>query len=344
MFPKVSIIVPIYNVEKYIHRCIDSLINQTLADIEIILVDDESPDNCPKICDEYALKDTRIKVIHKKNEGLGLTRNAGIEIATGEYVAFIDSDDWVDLTMYETLYNTAQKEQCDTVYCSLQYYYSSSKIVPFKEVNSEQFFHGRKEVDNFLLDMLAPEPEYKSDVKYMVSVCKAIYSRDIIEKYHLRFISERKVASEDMIFHTQYLQIAQNVGFIPKYFYNYFQNTNSITHTYTESKIDRLKKFIIEIDSTFSQYFPKETYFIRLQRKALHYLRNALYIKYQMTKKESFIHQCKEFSILCSDNTFQTFIKNYPYKLLPIKHKLFFILVKHKISPLLILMYKIQNS
>lgn len=109
MSPKISIIVPVYNVEKYIHRCIHSLINQTLRDIEIILVDDESPDSCPQICDEYASKDTRIKVIHKKNEGLGLTRNAGLEAATGEYIAFIDSDDWVDLVMYETLYNTAQR-------------------------------------------------------------------------------------------------------------------------------------------------------------------------------------------------------------------------------------------
>lgn len=341
--PKVSIIVPIYNVENYLHRCINSLLDQTLKEIEIILVDDNSPDRCPQICDEYAMKDSRIKVIHKENEGLGLTRNAGLEIATGEYVAFIDSDDWVDLTMYETLYNTAQKEQCDTVYCSLQYYYSPSKIVPFKEVNTKQFFHGRKEVDNFLLDMLAPVPEYKSDVKYMVSVCKAIYSRDIIEKHHLRFISERKVASEDMIFHIQYLRYSEHIGFIPKYFYNYFQNQNSISHTYTEAKIERLKKFIIEMDSTFARYFPQEVYHIRLQRKALHYLRNALYIKYQMTRKDSFIHQCVENRKICNDTIFRKTLKNYPYKKLPIKHKLFFLLAQYKISPFLVLMYKIQK-
>lgn len=92
-----SVIVPIYNVEKYIHKCVDSLINQTFSDIEIVLVDDESPDNCPHICDEYAKKDTRIKVVHKKNGGLSDARNAGLSIATGKYVFFIDSDDYIEL-------------------------------------------------------------------------------------------------------------------------------------------------------------------------------------------------------------------------------------------------------
>lgn len=344
MRPKVSIIVPVYNVEKYIHRCIESLINQTLKDIEIILVDDESPDSCPFICDEYAKKDPRIKVIHKKNEGLGLTRNAGLEIANGEFIAFIDSDDWVDQTMYETLYNTAQKNKCDTVYCSLQYYYSPNKIIPFKEVNEETFFQGRKEIDTFLLDMLAPLPTYHSDVKYMVSVCKAIYSKNIIKNHHLRFVSERIIASEDMVFHTQYLKVSEKIGFIPKYFYNYFQNENSISHTYTEIKIKRLKKFILEMDSIFSQSYNKSDYYIRLQRKALHYLRISLYIKYQITKSQSYIKKIKEFKQLCSDEIFSIALTDYPYHLLPIKHRLFYFFAKYKITPLLILMYKFYKA
>lgn len=90
---KVSIIVPIYNVEKYLCRCMDSLLNQTLKDIEIIMVDDGSPDNCPQMCDEYAKKDSRVKVIHKKNAGLGEARNSGLKIISGKFVAFVDSDD-----------------------------------------------------------------------------------------------------------------------------------------------------------------------------------------------------------------------------------------------------------
>ena len=111
----ISVIVPIYNVEKYLHKCIDSLIGQTLKDIEIILVDDGSTDKSGVICDEYGLKDNRIKVIHKKNGGLSDARNTGIDIAKGKYISFIDSDDWVDLQMFETLYNIAIKNDADIV-------------------------------------------------------------------------------------------------------------------------------------------------------------------------------------------------------------------------------------
>lgn len=97
----ISIIVPVYNVEKYLERCIESIVNQTYKDIEIILVDDGSPDNCPVICDRYAEKDNRIKVIHKQNGGLINARKSGLEIAQGDYIGFVDSDDWIEPEMYE---------------------------------------------------------------------------------------------------------------------------------------------------------------------------------------------------------------------------------------------------
>lgn len=342
--PKISVIVPVYNVEKYLDRCIQSILNQTLKELEIILVDDGSPDNCPALCDEYAQKDARIKVIHKKNEGLGFARNAGLNLASGKFVSFLDSDDWVAPAMYETLYRVAEKMKCDTVYCSLQYYYSKDKIIPFEEVGQEVFFRGRKSVDSFLLDMLAPLPSYRSDVKYMVSVCKAIYLRKIIEDNQLRFVSEKVVASEDMFFHVRYLKLAENVGFIPEYFYNYFQNECSITHTYTEDKIERLKRFIQEMHSLFAEYFAEEDYWVRLQRKALHYLRNSLYIKYQIVKKKSFSIQNYELKQICKDAFFYHYLNNYPYQLLPMKHRLFYLLVKYRATLLLLLVYKLNKK
>lgn len=107
--PKVSIIVPVYNVEKYLDRCMQSLLNQTLSDIEIIMVDDGSPDRCPQMCDEYAAKDRRVRVIHKENGGLGLARNTGLDAATGEYVAFVDSDDFTSVEAYENLLKRLKK-------------------------------------------------------------------------------------------------------------------------------------------------------------------------------------------------------------------------------------------
>lgn len=112
----ISVIVPIYKVERYLNKCLDSIVNQTYKELEIILVDDGSPDGCPKICDEWGLKDSRIRVIHKANAGLGLARNSGLEVATGKYVAFIDSDDFIDLNMND---DSMKKGQAKCRYCLL---------------------------------------------------------------------------------------------------------------------------------------------------------------------------------------------------------------------------------
>lgn len=128
----ISVIVPIYNVEKYLRKCIDSILNQTYSNLEIILVDDGSPDGCSKICDEYALKDKRIIVIHKINGGLSSARNAGLDIAKGDYIAFVDSDDWIEPNMYEEMLSFMQSEQLDLVECGINLI-SDSKQKLFKQ-------------------------------------------------------------------------------------------------------------------------------------------------------------------------------------------------------------------
>lgn len=120
---KISVVVPIYKVEKYLNRCVDSILHQTFRDLEILLVDDGSPDNCGKICDIYAQKDSRVQVIHKENGGLSSARNAGIEAASGEYLAFVDSDDWLDLDMLEILYTAACRYDAQIAECSYRRIY-----------------------------------------------------------------------------------------------------------------------------------------------------------------------------------------------------------------------------
>ena len=166
---KVSIIVPIYNVEKYLDRCMQSLLGQTLKDIEIIMVDDGSPDGCPALCDEYVRRDARVKVIHKQNAGLGYARNAGLDVATGEYVAFVDSDDYVDLEMYEKLYVTAIRTGSDVVYCGFNRYYSENNVIHYANVNSEHVYKG-EDVNQLLLDFISSSPKCKKDWKYEMSV------------------------------------------------------------------------------------------------------------------------------------------------------------------------------
>ena len=124
----ISVIIPVYKVEEYLENCIQSVIKQTVSDLEIILVDDGSPDQCPEICDLWADKDSRIKVIHKENGGLSDARNAGMKVATGEYVSFIDSDDYISLDFYETLLETIVDNDSDIVECGVVKFYEDNNF------------------------------------------------------------------------------------------------------------------------------------------------------------------------------------------------------------------------
>ena len=230
--PEVSIIVPIYNVEKYLDRCMQSLLNQTLKDIEIIMVDDGSPDRCPQMCDEYAKNDSRIKVVHKKNGGLGYARNSGLDVATGEYVAFIDSDDYTSTEAYETLYDEAKRGDFDIVYAGYMGFKSSGAT--FTDFVMDKELRGN-DVIKFLGNML-----YHVD-KGFESVCMSmwngIYRRDLINAHHVRFHSEREYLSEDILFHTELIPYCKSIRCIPKVFYHYCYNDTSLTRKFKLSKI-----------------------------------------------------------------------------------------------------------
>lgn len=234
---KVSVIVPVYNVEKYVARCLNSLINQTLHDIEIIIVNDGTKDNSLKICQEYEKKDHRIKIYSKENEGLGLTRNYGLKIATGEYVAFLDSDDYIDLDFYEKLYNDAKKNETDASFADIKIHKSDDNIfqrdyMPFrnKVVSSKIFMYNLLHVKN--------KEEYKNE--YMgISVWRSIYKREILEKNNIIFVSERKFISEDIIFNIDFCMNSEKLSFIDNTYYYYCSNGSSLTTTYKKDKFEK---------------------------------------------------------------------------------------------------------
>lgn len=166
----ISVIVPIYKVEDYLEQCIDSIVNQTYKNLEIILVDDGSPDRCPQICDEYAAKDNRIKVIHQENGGLSAARNAGLDIATGEYIAFVDSDDWVEKEMYEHLMSLTLKYTVDVATCAVNSVVGTknTKCKPVEQ--TENVYKS-----NDLFDKL-----FKDAYNVKSEVWNKVYSRQII--------------------------------------------------------------------------------------------------------------------------------------------------------------------
>lgn len=240
----VSIVLPIYNVEKYLDRCIESVINQTYRNLEILLVDDGSPDDCPQKCEEWAKKDGRIKVIHKANAGLGYARNTGIENASGEYICFFDSDDYIDPSTIEKAYNTAQKNNSDMVLFGHYDVNAQGKIVRTYIPTTEKESYAGAEVQEVLLpDLVSDNPATGKSTNLWLSACFCMYSMRLILENNWRFASERDIISEDIYSLLRLYRNVEKVTIISDAFYYYCENSASLTHTYKTDRFDRIKHF-----------------------------------------------------------------------------------------------------
>ena len=206
--PKISIIVPIYNVEKYLPRCIDSILAQTFTDFELILVDDGSPDNCPQICDEYAKKDNRIKVIHKENGGVSSARNIGLDISNGKYLSFVDPDDIINTKYLDLLYNSI--DDADFVYC--EFIRFTDKCNFNELLNSEFDVYTKENVYNCIYFWSAINPIWNKLIK-----------KETIG--NLRFDNSLKNA-EDTLFNFELLKRSHKVIHIRNELYGYFMRND----------------------------------------------------------------------------------------------------------------------
>lgn len=218
---KVSIIVPAYNVDKYIEKCLNSLVNQTISNIEIIVINDGSKDGTKKIIDKFAKKYPKlIKPIHKENEGVSVARNLGIEMASGEYIGFVDSDDYIDPSMYEKMYLRAKNGDFDAVACDIKIVYPTNNIV----VSS-----GFEEDIECLL-------QHKEQfVQSYAVIWNKIYKKSIIVD-NVRF--ERDVWYEDVEFLYKIFPFINKIGVVKEPLYNYLQRPGSITYTYNAKLYD----------------------------------------------------------------------------------------------------------
>lgn len=210
----ISIIVPIYKSQKFLNRCIDSIITQTYNELEIILVDDGSPDDSGKICDEYKKKDSRIKVIHKANGGVSSARNAGLDIASGEYVGFVDSDDYINKEMFEVLYKDLKKNDCDVAICS--WYYEIDR-----ELSQDKSMLKEYKVIN---NISAIEELLKDSFKGFL--CNKLFKRDLFISVRLK---EELTMCEDYFAVYTVLKNAKNISINPTPLYYYVQTNNSAT-------------------------------------------------------------------------------------------------------------------
>lgn len=270
--PKVSVIVPCYGVERYLNRCMQSLLNQTLNDIEIILIDDGSKDGVPSMCDEYAQKDNRVKVIHKQNEGLGFARNTGLDAAAGDYIAFVDSDDFVDVDMFNGMYMEAISSDADIVLCGIQKETAKDKWIKRIEVQEKTVWE-EDAITDYMLDMVACAPYVKRERKYQMSVWHCLYRHELIEKNDIRFYSEREVVSEDIPFQVSVLKKARKIVYLPDYYYQYCLNETSLTATFRPEKFLRFKTLYSVLSSLLADVDGGQ---LRVQRLFIGYARRQV--------------------------------------------------------------------
>lgn len=337
--PKVSVIVPVYNVEKYLDRCMQSILNQTLKEIEIILVNDESPDNCPALCNAYARKDNRVKVIHKKNGGLGFARNSGMEVATGEYIAFVDSDDFVDVDMMKRLYDECKKHLLDVIYSEFNVdEYPGFRIT----LGPERLYVGREEIEQLRLDIIGAEPSHKSSVKFQCSACKGLYSMKLLSEHHLRFHSERQYISEDMLFNLDVLYHAVQVKTVPWQMYHYSLNGSSLSHTYRPDRWAKLLYMLEILNEQRNQFKHQGEFRLRLARTAIFYTRWGIGQEIRRTDI-SFQVKLKQVVAIMRDETISFLIKDYPFYSLPLAWKVYGYLLKYKCKWVMFVMLNIKN-
>lgn len=229
--PLISVIVPIYKVEKYLAKCVDSITNQTYKNLEIILVDDGSPDNCPALCDNLAKTDKRIKVIHKTNGGLSDARNVGIENSTGELITFVDSDDYLNLNFIETLYNNMIQTNSNISICSYQDVYENDKI----DISANQ--HTQPEV--FSSSSIMDQLYNKHHVEFVTAWAK-LYEKKLFNsiKYPVGKINE-----DEFVCH-HILSLCNKVCYTDAKYYYYLQRKNSIMHQkYSKKNLDVFEAF-----------------------------------------------------------------------------------------------------
>lgn len=251
--PKVSIIVPVYNVEKYLPSCLDSLIKQTLTDIEILCINDGSTDNSLSILKKYSLNDTRIKIIDKSNEGVGNARNTGIVAATGTYIMFLDSDDWLDLDTCEKCYKQIFKNDDDIVFFGHTEYYEETgqfKDVDYNIKSFSNFYSGK----SFQLSSLDKNFIGGSECWHQ------IYNRKFLLDNNIKFGTEK--FGEDTTFFITCLVKSKKVSVLPEYIYNYRKSSNSLTSTcavsyWNDLFSSREKCFQIVCDSQYKEQFLK---------------------------------------------------------------------------------------
>lgn len=251
---KLSVIIPVYRAEKYLKRCIDSILEQEYKNIELILVDDGSPDACPEICDQYQEKDNRVIVVHQQNSGVAVARNSGMRIATGDYITFVDSDDYIDKEMYAAMFERIEQYQCDVVMCDCVKEFGTHKELYTHEIRGG--YYGKKQLEKEYYPhlLMMENVEYPASISNWLLVFKNKRRGNVpLIEYEpgIRY-------SEDLLFGARLLRQADSFYYMKgEVYYHYCMNPESASHKFVPDKWKDYQKLYMKIEEYFGS---DETY------------------------------------------------------------------------------------
>ncbi len=302
--PLVSVVIPIYNVENYLDRCIQSVVDQSYWEMEILLIDDGSTDQCPAICDGWAKRDNRIQVIHKKNAGVGAARNTGIDSARGRYIFFLDGDDCFEIETIETCIAEASRANADVVmFGRCDICEDGTKIEHSMDAGKRYYLK-----DQILEDILPGLFTYERGLG--ISVCMKMFDLDLIKKNKVRFGEEREFVSEDACFILNLFSYVSSVLLVPKQLYYYRRNISSFSRRYKKNCQLLNDAFILRgMDICEKAAFPEKVLRcikVRYHMYTVAGLKQILGAKLTKKEKKAELGAIYENKLLCSTITCDT--------------------------------------
>ena len=335
--PQVSIIVPVYNVENYIERCLNSLVNQTFKDIEIITINDGSTDKSLELLNKYAKEDIRISVIDLGDEGVSYCRNLGIEKANGKYIMFVDSDDWIDSSMVEVMYKKAEENNLDLVMCSY--------IREFKDHSKEKKFNLPQEIiykedkvkNELLRKLVGPIKEELSNPEMLDAlgtVWGKLYRADILKENKIKFVDLKKIGSaEDTLFNIFTFNYLKKVMFLNKPMYHYWRdNPKSVTSQYNPKLKEQRKVFFKYISDFIRENNFEQVFEEALNNRICTSVLGLGLIECSQNNKISEINKIKNIKKIIYEEYIRNAYKNLELKYFSIHWRVFYFFIKNKMS------------
>lgn len=323
--PEISFIVPVYKVEKYIRNCVESLINQSYNNIEIILIDDGSPDSSGKVCDYYARKDNRVRVIHQDNLGVSTARNKGIEKATGKWICFVDGDDWVENRLCETMLKYLSNE-LDV--CFFSYYDVCKEKKQSKVIKNGEIDFGRDDFENMQKAIFKMQGFQYTNA---ASIWAKLFKREFINQNELRF-KENQVKSQDTLFMLYVYEYAKKGIYINKALYNYRIVRESISRKYNPNIIEIYRGLLSEFRYFIETFKNEKKFWDLYEYRVFRNFMVAVTLDFcHIENRKPFTIRKREFLYAKEKEPFCSAIKNVNILKYPIKEKVLAVLIKFRL-------------